>query len=179
MLTKIEVMFCGRARRSAHVMTLGAPKSGAAGACVLWATDVGPPQQKYACLIDRPNKFIEWSPPCKAQSRDPPSRQQRPDRRTASDSTEVSHEGTQTGTASTNWFPTATAGSSDPSSGQRGVFCPDEPGLAAQPSPNNYPDPDWDSPSVTAVDEEEEIPDSQRLGAGVNYKIATLTVLGE
>src|SRR5271156_53606 len=125
---------------------------------------LGPLNEKYACLIDRPNEFIEWSPPCKAQSRDPPSsRQQRPDRRTAPDSTEVSHEGTQTGTASTNWFPTATAGSSDPA--QRPVWS--EPGLVAQSSPNNYPDPDWDNPSVTAVDEEEEVPDSQRLGAGV------------
>lgn len=151
-------------------MTLGAPKSGAAfwSMCALGHRCWASPNQNNACLIDRPNKFIEWSPPCKAQSRDPPSRQRRPDRRTASDSTEVSHEGTQTGTASTKWFPTAMAGSSDPSSGQCGVFCPDEPGLVAQSSPNNYPDPDWDSPSVTAVDEEEEVLDSQRLGAGVS-----------
>ena len=50
------------------------------------------------------------------------------------------------------------AGSSDPSSGQCGSVLSDEPGLVA-----HYPDPDWDSPSVTAVDEEEEVQDGQRL----------------
>jgi hypothetical protein len=33
----------------------------------------------------------------------------------------------------------------------------------AQSPPNHHPDPDWDSPSVTAVDDEEEAPDGQRL----------------
>jgi hypothetical protein len=55
------------------------------------------------------------------------------------------------------------AGSSDPSSGQCEGFYPDEHGLVAQSSPNHYLNPDWDSPSVTAVDDEEEAVDSQRL----------------
>lgn len=33
----------------------------------------------------------------------------------------------------------------------------------AQSSPNDYPDPDWDNPSVTAVNDEEDAPDSQAL----------------
>ena len=62
------------------------------------------------------------------------------------------------------WFPTAIAGSSDPSGGQCGGCCPDEPGLDAPSSPNHYPDPGWDRSSVTAVgDEEEEVPDGQRM----------------
>jgi len=110
------------------------------------------------------DKSIEWSPPCEAQSPDPPSsRQQRPDRRKASDNVVASHEGTPTKTASTSWFPTAIAGSSDPSGGQCGGCCPDEPGLDAPSSPNHYPDPGWDSPSATAVGDEEEVPDRQRM----------------
>jgi hypothetical protein len=65
------------------------------------------------------DKFIEWPPPREGQSPDPPSsRLQRPDRRKMSDNTELSLGETPTGTASTNWFPTTMAGSSDPSSGQ-------------------------------------------------------------
>jgi hypothetical protein len=74
------------------------------------------------------------------------------------------HEGTSIRTASINWFPTVMSGSFDPSGGQCEGCRPDEPGLDAPSSPNHYPDPDWDSPSVTAVgDEEEEVPDGQRM----------------
>jgi hypothetical protein len=68
-----------------------------------------------------------------------------------------------TGATFIEWSSTAMAGSSDPSSGQHEGFCPDEHGLVAQSSPNDYPDPDWDSPSVTAVNDEEDAPDSQGL----------------
>jgi hypothetical protein len=77
----------------------------------------------------------------------------------------ASHEGTPPRTASTSWFPTVIAGSSDPSGGQCGGCYPDEPGLDAPSSSNHYPDPGWDSPSVTAVsDEEEEVPDGPSDG---------------
>jgi len=164
MLTKFEVMFCGRARRSAHVMTLGAPKSGAAGACVLWATDVGAPQQKI-CVPYRPAERVHWvvSALQGAVSRSTFFKAAT----TRQKDSAWQHRGESWGDANRDGFyqlvPYCHGGFFR--SAQRPVWS--EPGLVAQSSPNNYPDPDWDNPSVTAVDEEEEVPDSQRLGAGV------------
>ena len=53
------------------------------------------------------------------------------------------------GTTFIEWSPAAKAGSPDP--------------IVAQSPPNHYPEPDWDSRSVTAVDDKEGAPDGQEL----------------
>jgi hypothetical protein len=110
------------------------------------------------------DKFIEWSPSPKAQSPDPHSpRQRRADRTKASNSTKVSATGGPTRTTFISRFPTATAGSSGLRKGQHRCLDPGEPAMATQSSSNHYPDPDWDSPGVTAVGEEEGGPNSPGL----------------
>ena len=108
------------------------------------------------------DQFIEWSPSPKKQSPDPPpSRQGRVGRMKASDGTEVSRAVAPTGMTFISWPPTAMANSSDPPGGQRRRRYPGEPATATQSSSSHCPDPDWDSPSMTAVDDEEGAPNSQ------------------
>jgi hypothetical protein len=105
------------------------------------------------------DKFIKWSLSRKGQSPDlPTSRKVLPDKMKTSDNTKESCVVAPTGTTFISWSPTAMAGSSDLPSGQHRHRYPSEPAIATQSSSNHYPDPDWDSPSVTAVDDEEGAP---------------------
>jgi hypothetical protein len=67
-----------------------------------------------------------------------------------------------TGTTSIEWFPAAKAGSSNLASSQHGGLGTREPAISAPSSPKHYPELDWDSPSVTVIDDEEPL-DGQAL----------------
>jgi hypothetical protein len=106
------------------------------------------------------DKFIEWSPSRQAQSPDPPSRQGQAGKTKASNNAKVSAVVAPT---FISWSPPAAGGSSDLPSGQYRRLGPGEPAIAIQSSSNHYPDPDWDSPSVTEVNDEEGASDGQAL----------------
>lgn len=102
-------------------------------------------------------KFIEWSPSRKEQSPNPPT-----SRTKASNRRMVSQKLVSTGTTSIEWSPAAKAGSSNLASSQHGGLGTREPAISAPSSPKHYPELDWNSPSVTVIDDEEP-PDGQAL----------------
>jgi len=73
----------------------------------------------------------------------------------------VSQKLVSTRTTSIEWSPAAKAGSSNLASSQHGGLDTREPAILAPSSPKHYPELDWDSPSVTAIDDEP--PDGQAL----------------
>lgn len=103
------------------------------------------------------SKFIEWSPSRKEQSPNPPtSRTKAPNRR------KVSQKLASTGTTFIERSPAAKAGSSNLASSRHGGLGTREPVISAPSSPKHYPEFDWDSPSVTVIDDEEPL-DGQAL----------------
>lgn len=103
------------------------------------------------------SKFIEWSPSRKEQSPNPPTSRTR-----ASNRRKMSQKLVSTGTTFIERSPAAEAGSSNLASSQYGGLATRESAISAPSSPKHYPELDWDSPSVTVVDNEEP-PDGQAL----------------
>ena len=103
-------------------------------------------------------KFIEWSPSRKGRSLNPlTSRAKASNRRNESPKVDL------TEMTFIEWSPATKAGVSHQLSGQDGGPCTDGPAISAQLSPNHYPEPNWDSRSVTAVDESDGAPDDRAL----------------
>ena len=104
------------------------------------------------------DKFIEWSPSRTGRALNPP-----PSRAKASSGRNGTPKAELTETTFTAWSPAAKARSPRQPSGEGRGPCTGGPAITAQLSPNHYPDLDWDSRSVTAVDESDGAPEDQAL----------------
>jgi hypothetical protein len=104
------------------------------------------------------HKFIVLSSSCKGQSLNPPT-----SRAKASNGRDGSPKVDPNETTFIEWSPAAKASSSYQPSSQGGGPCTGGPAISTQLSPNHYPEPNWDSRSVTAVDESDGAPDDQAL----------------